>query len=297
MKMILNLGWLIILPLFLQGQYSLKSYTVSASGGAQSTSAYTLNSSVQAYEASENSNANYSGNTGFLHPTVILIIPDIELGLKAYLEGPYNGSGLNTDIKNIIPANQPYNVSPWMYSGTESFTSLPNENIVDWVLVELRDAPDAASADDNTIVAIQAGFLLNDGSIVAEDGSSNMSFDLSISQNLYVVVYHRNHIAVLSNYALTQSGGVYSYDFTNDAGQAYGGNAAHKNLGAGIYGLFSGDANVDGKVDLNDKTIWANQSGEQGYKSSDFNLDGQISNPDKNEKWLSNNGEESQVPE
>jgi hypothetical protein len=183
-----------------------------------------------------------------------------------------------------------------MYSGTESFTSLPNENIVDWVLVELRDAPNAASADDNTIVATQAGFLLNDGSIVAEDGSSNMSFDLSISQNLYVVVYHRNHIAVLSNYALTQSGGVYSYDFTNDAGQAYGGNAAHKNLGAGIYGLFSGDVNADGNIDLSDKTIWLNQAGTKGYKSPDINMDGQVDNPDKNDFWIPNYGKESQIP-
>ncbi len=297
MKTIYYIILIILLPQFLQGQYTLKSYTISANGGAQNTSAYTLNSSVQHYEASENSNADYSGNTGFLHPTIILIIPDIVLGLKAYLEGPYNGSEMNIDIKSIIPASQPYNISPWMYSGTESFTILPNENIVDWILIELRDASDATSADNNTIVATQAGFLLNDGSIVAKDGISNMSFEQSISQNLYVVVYHRNHIAVLSNYALTQSGGVYTYDFTNDAGQAYGGNTAHKNLGAGIYGLFSGDANADGSININDKSIWTNQAGEQGYISSDMNLDSQVNNPDKNEKWLSNYGEETQVPE
>ena len=296
MKTIINLSWLIILPLFLQGQYSLKSYTISAGGGAQSTSAYTLNSSIQHYEASENSNANYSGNTGFLHPTVILIIPDIELGLIAYLEGPYNGSGLNTDIKNIIPANQPYNISPWMYSGTESFTSLPNENIVDWVLIELRDAPNAASADDNTIVATQAGFLLNDGSIVAEDGSSNMSFDLSISQNLFVVVYHRNHIAVLSNYALTQSGSVYSYDFTGSASQAFGNN--QNSLGAGIYGLIGGDANADGTIDEADKTgVWKTSAGQTGYLSGDMNMDMEVNNPDKNEIWLTNFGKEVILPE
>ena len=61
--------------------------------------------------------------------------------------------------------------------------------------------------------------------------------------------------------------------------------------------MFSGDANADGSININDKSIWTNQAGEQGYISSDMNLDSQVNNPDKNEKWLSNYGEETQVPE
>jgi len=40
-----------------------------------------------------------------------------------------------------------------------------------------------------------------------------------------------------------------------------------------------------------------NQAGTQGYKSADFDMNGQVNNPDKNEKWLLNEGEGSQVPE
>jgi hypothetical protein len=297
MKQVTYILLLSLLPLLTMGQYSWKSYSLSATGGAQSNSSYSSVSSLQHYEASGNNNNTYSGNSGFLHPAIVLIIPDIDLGLKAYLEGAYNGTEMNTDIKNLLPNNQPYNVSPWAYSGTESFTSLPNQNIVDWVLIEIRDAANASSADNSTIVARQAGFLLNDGSVVAADGSSHPRFTLSISQNLFVVIYHRNHLSVLSNYALSQSGGVYTYDFTDNVNKAYGGSNAHKNLGSGIYGLFSGDANADGNISNNDKVIWTNHSGQNAYHASDMNLDGEINNPDKNDVWFPNTGQTSQVPQ
>ena len=45
------------------------------------------------------------------------------------------------------------------------------------------------------------------------------------------------------------------------------------------------------------KTVWENQAGEEGYKSGDFDMDGQVNNPDKNEMWVPNEGEGSKVPE
>ncbi|MBC8487309.1 MAG: hypothetical protein H8D45_14865 [Bacteroidetes bacterium] len=61
--------------------------------------------------------------------------------------------------------------------------------------------------------------------------------------------------------------------------------------------MISADANADGDVNSGDKTIWTNQAGTKGYKSGDFNMNGQVSNTDKNELWLPNIGEGSQVPD
>ncbi len=59
----------------------------------------------------------------------------ITLNLKAFLEGPFNGSVMNTALnpQNLIPLSQPYNGSPWNYTGTEQVSSIPNGNVVDWV--------------------------------------------------------------------------------------------------------------------------------------------------------------------
>jgi len=95
---------------------------------------------------------------------------------------------------------------------------------------------------------------------------------------------------------LSESGGIYTYDFTTGNNQAYG-TDAQKDLGGDVYGMIAAAANADGNVNTDDKNIRTNQAGTQGYKSADFDLDGQVSNPDKNDKWLPNDVEGSQVPE
>jgi TPP-dependent trihydroxycyclohexane-1,2-dione (THcHDO) dehydratase len=95
---------------------------------------------------------------------------------------------------------------------------------------------------------------------------------------------------------VTKTGGVYNYDFTTGNNQAYGTNA-QKYLGNGVYGMYSGDANADDVVNSEDKTIWETQSGSDGYNSSDFNMDVQVENKDKNDDWFENKDVGSQVPE
>ena len=97
--------------------------------------------------------------------------------LKVYLEGPFDESLMNTNLNSLglIPLSQPYNTEPWNYSCTENVPEIPNPEIVDWVLIELRDAADAASANTATTIARRAVFLLNDGRIVGLDGSSRLA--------------------------------------------------------------------------------------------------------------------------
>jgi hypothetical protein len=203
------------------------------------------------------------------------------------------------NVSGNLPLNQPYNVSPWNYPGTESVSSIPTTDIVDWILVEFRDTTDAALASSETIIARQAAFLLKDGSVVGLDGFNMLNFTATINDGLYVVIRHRNHIGVISANALVESVSVYTYDFSSGSGQAYGGASAQKNIGgSGTWGMMSGDGNGDGGVGTPDKVnVWDIQAGEAGYKAGDFNMDGQVNNPDKDDQWIPNIGSGSYIPE
>lgn len=225
---------------------------------------------------------------------------NISVDLKIFLQGPFTGNimgnGLNTGGQ--LPLAQPYNQSPWNYTGTESVSSIPNTDIVDWVLIELREAP-SGSQLEQTVIAKQAGFILKDGSVTGTDGVSLLQFDNVPVQNfIYVVVIQRNHLSVMSSEAITESGGVYPYDFTTGPDKFYGGTDAAVQLATGIWGMAAGDGNADKFINLTDKnSIWKPQSGLKGYKSGDFNMDCQVNNGDKNNIWIPNAGMGSQVPE
>lgn len=220
-----------------------------------------------------------------------------KVSVKVMLEGPFNGSEMSTELNSVIPLSQPYNITPWNYNGDENVLAVPNQNIVDWVLVELRetDGPASTATSASTIVQ-QAAFLLKDGNIVGLDGISNLVFNVHVRNNLYIVIYHRNHLSVMSAVPLTKIGNIYHYDFSNALPKAY--NAGHKYLGNGVYGMIGGDGLANGNVNQDDKTnVWELQAGEQGYKEGDFNLNRQVANPDKNEIWKPNNGSQSQIPQ
>jgi len=218
------------------------------------------------------------------------------LDLRVLLEGPFNGTSMDPDLNGVLPLSQPYNAVPWNYPGTESVVSIPLTDIVDWVLVELRDAPNAASATGATMIARQAGFLKSDGSIVGLDGTSLLQFTETIVNNLFVVIWQRNHLAVMSAYPLLGMGGVFNYDFTTDSDRVYGGILGHKEIGTGIWGMIGGDGDGDGQVTNVDKNdVWSVQAGFSGYLEGDFSMDSQVNNLDKNDIWAPNSGSGSQV--
>ncbi len=221
----------------------------------------------------------------------------VTLNLKAYMEGPYNGTNLNADINSYLPLSQPFDIPIWNYSGTESVAAIPNANVVEWVLVDVRDAFSVALATPATSVAKQAAFILQDGSIVGLDGSSNLEFDIAISQNMYVAIWQRNHLGIISNNALPSAGGVYTYDFTTSINQVYGSTAGHKQLSPGVWGMYGGDGDHNGTINGNDKaSAWESAAGTKGYLFGDYNLDGEAKNQDKDDVWLPNQNRVSQVP-
>ena len=118
------------------------------------------------------------------------------LGINIFIEGAYSGSStMTTDIFQLpsFPKTQPFSTTPWNYTGLEEVTELPNHEIVGWVLVELRNATTSP-----TEVYKRGAFLKQDGSIVDLDGESDLAFYDIPTGDYYIVVHHRNHLAVLS---------------------------------------------------------------------------------------------------
>ncbi len=220
----------------------------------------------------------------------------MNVSVKAMLEGPFNTTSMGTGINTILPLSQPYNTAPWTYSGTESVAAMP-ANVVDWVLVELRDATSAANATLATRIARKAGLLLANGNIVAPDGVSPLFFTNSVSNGLFVVIHHRNHLAVLSANPVTLTGENYTYDFSTSSAKAYGTNA-QKELTDGYFGMWCGDMNGDGTINTTDLVpAWKSNTGKTGYFPADLNFNRQLNNPDKDSFWLPNNGKGTNVPQ
>ena len=236
--------------------------------------------------------------------SVNIVLSNFKVDINVIIGGAFNpGSGMmNTGLNalNLLPLQQPYNnpAAVWSYTGTESVASIPQTSIIDWIVIELRETNGGpVTATGATTIAKQAVFLLSDGSIRALDGLTLPAVNHIITGNLYVVVWHRNHLGIMSANPMSFDGiDTYSYNFSSGPSQAYGSNAQIE-IVPGIYGMIPGDALPDGQINSLDKTNkWMMQAGKTGYLESDFNLNGQVNNVDKNNFCLPSLGKGSFVP-
>jgi len=233
--------------------------------------------------------------------------PDQVMSLKVALEGAFNPSTdlMNTELNSILPITQPYNPSlpyfgnndpVWLYAGLESVSAIPAD-AVDWIIIELRDAANAAAAGPETTIpgGIKAALLKNDGTIIGVENNPYLIFaGVPVLQNLFLVIHHRNHLSVLSSNPVVEIDGIYSWDFTSSSEQAF--NNGQKQLSVNVFGMIGGDGNGDAQVDLQDKTgVWNMVAAEKDYSGGDYNMNGEISNQDKNDIWNPNLGTGSQV--
>jgi len=114
--------------------------------------------------------------------TNILIAQSHELKVKIVLEGPYTSNQMIDNLykQGILPSEQPFNVSPWNYDGNESWTVLPVNTVIDWLLVDLV-AINLQS--DNTTYDLQerqAALLRGDGQIINTFGGEILNFQFGI---------------------------------------------------------------------------------------------------------------------
>lgn len=221
--------------------------------------------------------------------TLICSIPisftiQFKLQLKAYLQGTYNTDTdmMDANAVSFLPNSQPYNNSPWNYNGTETPINNPLDFVVDWVLVELRNAN-----NPETIIETQAAWMLNDGTI------TNMFFDYTYgihgvafekvagNENYYVVLRHRNHVDVMSSTAISLPNNA-PLDFSTTSNVQQGNNQLVE-ITPGVHALAAGDFNADGIINVFDfNEFTAQAASTNNYYSCDANLDGNVSIADFN---------------
>ncbi len=216
------------------------------------------------------------------------------VNIRALLQGPYmtTGDTMRTNLTAFLPKKNPYGVAPWNYTGGDSVQTIPS-GVVDWVLVSLRTGQDATTGVDTI-----AAFLKKDGSVVGLDGNSLVRFPGVKFGSYYVVLRHRNHLAIMSANSLPLNGSSVLYDFTMAQSKAFSGGSDGMKLVGSRYTLFAGNGNGDGVVNATDRnTVWRIQNGLlNGYYAGDFNLDAVVNATDRNLFWRINNGTLSQVP-
>lgn len=231
-------------------------------------------------------------------PTVGAIIPGVEstmgaviIGIspayftaKCYLQGPYASGVMSTGINPLIPLTSPYAADP------VTVTEIP-EDVVDWMLVELRQTQNGPAFRSQSV------FLHSNG-MLTSPGKPFVLFMNTPAGSYYVVLRHRNHLSAISSFvvSLAGSGSPAFYNFTLPGGM-YGGNGSVA-LETGIYGMAAGDADQNAVIDNNDRVLhWRLNAGKQGYLAADFDFDGNVFPSDLNEFWRPNLGKSSDVPQ
>lgn len=251
-----------------------------------------------------------SGNTSDLYAMnrFVLVSPQV------FLQGAYDaGTGLMRDrlrnstgsytpgtlpASNLIPTSDPYRTAPYSTFFTHSNNTVtetiassvlndmanPDQNIVDWVFVELRNATGATTAP---ILQTRSALLRRNGTIVDIDGVSPVYFkNLDAGTNYVVTVKHRNHLGISSTPVTPISLGLSntSFDFTNTANTGIYGTANtnytqinSKNVlwaGNGRNNSTSSWSGLNNDKDYLYITVLSSSSGTPltGYSAGDFNL-------------------------
>ena len=186
-----------------------------------------------------------------------------------------------------LPVNYTYKETTATYADVNNPAG-PAGQIVDWIIVEIwgNYAPYLGVFTNYDMLERQLLFLQPDGKVV--DATGNIPKFSPQTGDVQIVVKHRNHMAVMSNVVLFESG-MLAYDFSSSLSQAYqisGAPAPMVFLNGEVYGLWAGDLNDDGNVnstDTNKVNADLIPPVPMGiYMTSDVNMDGQINASDTN---------------
>ncbi len=216
--------------------------------------------------------------------TVTYALTPLKVPIKVFLEGPYNtGLGkMNTGLR-----------TGGHLATRFSGVAIPYE-AVDSVTVEIRDSLSGSAA---TVRQLAGAWLLSNGTLRASSDTtkSYVEFPYTIEGGFYLVIRHRNHLAVMTKNIVALTAETAQYDFTTGQDKAHGTNTLKALSGDTVFALFAADANGSGDVSILDRSAWRTQNSQAGYLGADFNLSGDVSILDR-ALWRANNSLASQVP-
>ena len=222
---------------------SLERQVIGSSGTSFSNATAQLDFTVGELAVTTLSNGTNDLTQGF-HQTNLQVT--IKVAPAAFLQGPLLTSGTSVMDDGLRANGHLPTVSPYgdaISADASVFNVTGNDAIIDWVWVELRD-----ETDNTMVVAATSALMQADGDIVATDGVSPVSFDIS-AKNYYVAVNHRNHLGIMTNAAVALSTTSATVDF-RDGTLATNGTNAQTTFGivAGDYAMWAGDALNNGDV-------------------------------------------------
>ena len=143
-------------------------------------------------------------------------------------------------------------------------------------------------------MATRAAFLKSDGTIVDIDGTSPVQFTGISAGNYYIVIRHRNHLAIMTESVVALSSSSVLYNFSTSQSQAYG-NSAMDALSGGVFGMIAADGNKDGGIYGEDYILYQTSQGQEDYRIEDYNMDGGVYGEDYI-LYQINQGDETWVP-
>ncbi len=190
------------------------------------------------------------------------------MNIKIFLQGPYSGTMMGDALRSggLLPTTEPYTglgyahvggggevaVATVFDLGGTSGAGATHDDIVDWVVVELRDM-----GDNTNILATKSALVQRDGDIVDIDGTSTLAIAAPNGDgSFFIAVRHRNHLGFMSDAARALTTTASAHDFTNGSIATYGTNALK--IDGGVYMMWAGNANGNNFV---------------GYSSPDNDVD------------------------
>jgi hypothetical protein len=210
-----------------------------------------------------------STNTG---GSVTVLTPLV--GVTAFLEGTYLSA--TTSMRNSLK------------TGGVLATTFPSAfipgNAVDSVNIEIRNNVSAAAS---TVRRFAPAWILTNGTLrgFSDTTQSGVAFDAPAG-SYYIVVRHRNHLAIMSSVTVSLTNTPVNYDFTMAMTAAYGTDPM-KALAGSRYGMFAGDVNANGQLKYNlagnDRAMILTRVGGTninatvaGYYNEDVSMDGVV---------------------
>ncbi len=180
-----------------------------------------------------------------VHVDDVSVFDGVRLKVKVLLEGPLDTqTGLMADqlrAGGFVPLSEPYSALGFTWTGEAGARTTTaavlavsgTDAVVDWVVVELRDA-----VDPTRVVASAAALLQRDGDVVDTDGLSGVRFP-ALAGSYHVAVRHRNHLPVCTAAPVAVSSAMPTLDLTLPTTTTWG-NDARKSVGP-YMALWSGD--------------------------------------------------------
>ena len=220
---------------------------------------------------------------------LFILKPRLSLRLRVFLEGPFDAVGgmMKDDLRqlSLLPISEPYSGLGYVYTGpgagamvtNTAFLTAGADAIVDWVVVELRDATNVL-----TVLSSRPALVQRDGDVVGLDGISPVQFDIAPG-NYRIVLRQRNHLGVMTGQAVQVSVAERTYDLSDGSVPLHG--VQPTKVFGSVNALWAGNANRDDVLKYagvnNDRDLILTTIGGStptntvvGYLSTDVNMDG-----------------------